>query len=122
MPFVDNAFDAVLSTLTLCTISDVDRAVAEVHRVLKPGECFRFVEHGRAPDRGVAHWERRLDPLQGLVFAGCHLTRDIPGLLAGAGFTLNDLQAASLPGPRAARPWTYLYQGRARKSALMALI
>lgn len=46
--------DHVLTTWTLCSISDVDRALSEIRRVLRPGGLLHFVEHGRSPDRGVA--------------------------------------------------------------------
>src|SRR3954452_2851435 len=44
----DGSFDAVLSTFTLCTIPDVGAALLEVHRVLRPGGTFVFLEHGVA--------------------------------------------------------------------------
>jgi ubiquinone/menaquinone biosynthesis C-methylase UbiE len=49
-------FDAVLSTWTLCTIPNVDAALAELRRVLKPGGSFHFIEHGHAPAEKFAHW------------------------------------------------------------------
>jgi SAM-dependent methyltransferase len=105
----------VLSTLTLCTIPDVARALAEVRRVLRPGGRLHFLEHGLAPDPKVAAWQRRLNPLQGLVFAGCHLDRDIPALVGGAGLRVDDLDTSYLPGPSFTKPWVYGYVGRASR-------
>jgi SAM-dependent methyltransferase len=56
LPFADDAFDTVVSTLVLCTVSDPALAVAEVARVLKPGGRLLFCEHVRA-DSG---WRRSL--------------------------------------------------------------
>lgn len=109
----DESFDCVLSTFTLCTIPDVALALAEVRRVLLPGGAFHFLEHGLAPDASVVTWQRRLEPVQKRVAAGCHLTRDIPALVAEAGLDVVALERRYLPGPKASRPWTYAYLGRA---------
>ncbi|WP_109505585.1 class I SAM-dependent methyltransferase [Nocardioides speluncae] len=109
----DAAFDSALSTFTLCTIPDAVAALREVRRVLVPGGTIHFLEHGLAPDDGVARWQRRLEPAQRAFSGGCHLTRDIPDLLAAAGFEVLDLAEQYLPGPKAARPWSYGYLGRA---------
>lgn len=113
----DASFDAVLSTFTLCTIPDAAQALAEVRRVLVTGGSLHFLEHGLAPDEGVVRWQRRLDPVQRRLFAGCHLSRDIVGLVEGAGLTVVDLERRYLPGPAVSRPWTYGYVGRAVKGA-----
>lgn len=113
----DAQYDAVLSTFTLCTIPAVATALAEVRRVLRPGGAFHFLEHGRAPDAGVVRWQQRLDPVQRRIAGGCHLSRDMPGLVASAGLLVGDVHAAYLPGPRVARPWVYGYLGTATKPA-----
>jgi ubiquinone/menaquinone biosynthesis C-methylase UbiE len=87
LPFPDATFDAALSTWTLCTIPDLDTALAELRRVLKPGNTLHFVEHGLAPDEAVRRCQRRLKRFVG----GCHLTRPIPELITRAGFTITEL-------------------------------
>jgi SAM-dependent methyltransferase len=93
LPFGDDSFDAALSTWTLCTIPDVDAALAELRRVLRPGGTLHFLEHGLAPDARVRRWQRRLEPLQKRVVGGCHLTRETPALLRRAGFEITELDA-----------------------------
>lgn len=104
----DDCCDSALSTFTLCTIPDLDAALREVRRVLRPGGRLHFAEHGLAPDAGVAGWQRRLGPLQGALFAGCHLDRPIADRVSAAGFTLGEVERFYGPGPR---PFAYLYLG-----------
>ena len=106
----DASFDTVLITYTLCTIPDAQSALLEMHRVLKPTGKLLFCEHGHAPDASVARWQERLQPLWGKVAGGCHLGRDIPALLRGAGFRLPSLETGYLPGPK---PFTFHYWGAA---------
>jgi SAM-dependent methyltransferase len=103
----DASYDAVLTTFTLCTIPDVRAALAEVHRVLRPGGTMHALEHGLAPDPRVAAWQHRLEPLQRRVAAGCHLTRDTPALLILAGLQVERLDQAYLPGPGISKPWEF---------------
>lgn len=110
----DASHDAALMTFTLCSIEDPALALREVRRVLRPGGRLHLLEHGLAPEDGVRRWQRRLDPLERRVAGGCHLTRDVPALLAEEGWTTTApgwLEQAYLPGPRVGRPWTYLSLG-----------
>lgn len=114
----DASYDWALSTFTLCTIPDVARALDEVRRVLRPGGGFAFLEHGLAPEPSVARWQRRLDPMQRRFAGGCHLSRDIPALVRGAGLEIAELTSTYLPGtsPRSpGRPWVFGYAGYAAK-------
>lgn len=111
IPLDDASIDTAVTTWTLCTIPDAPRALAELHRVLKPGGVLLFVEHGRAPEPGLAQWQDRLDPLWWRVAGGCHLNRKIDDLISGSGFRIHALANARLPGPRT---HTFLYEGRAQ--------
>ena len=91
LPFADDSFDAALSTWTMCTIPDLEAALGELRRVLKPGGRLHFVEHGLAPDEKVRRWQHRLEPMQKRVFGGCHLTRRIVERIRAAGFTIGEV-------------------------------
>jgi SAM-dependent methyltransferase len=107
----DGCIDAALSTWSLCSVGDARRALGEVRRLLVPGGRFHFVEHGLAPDAGVQRWQRRLEPLQRLLFGGCRLMLPVDALLAEAGFTLERLDTEYIAGPRFS---SYVYRGVAR--------
>jgi ubiquinone/menaquinone biosynthesis C-methylase UbiE len=110
IPYEDRSFDTVVVTYALCTINDPAAALKEMRRVLEPGGCLIFCEHGRAPDASVRRWQRWLTPVWSKLAGGCHLDRDIPALLEQAGFRSTDMRQMYLPGPR---PLTYNYWGSA---------
>ncbi len=109
IPLDDDAVDTVVMTFTLCSIPDPGTALAEMRRVLRPGGELLFCEHGAAPTEGVRRWQRRLNPVQRRVGGGCHLDRDITGLI-GREFEVTDLDTGYMPGPKVS---AYLYTGTA---------
>jgi ubiquinone/menaquinone biosynthesis C-methylase UbiE len=113
LPVESASVDHVLITWTLCTIPDVERALAEMRRVLRPGGLLHFVEHGRSPDVGVARWQDRLTPLQRRVAGGCHLNRPIDKLVASSGFAMTKMDNYYAKGPR---PFGYMFEGVAART------
>lgn len=91
LPFPDQSFDTVVSTWTLCSIDRVDRALAEIRRVLKPDGKFIFVEHGLSPETKTQRWQHRLNGIQKKMAGNCHLDRPIRTLIEAQGFKIEQL-------------------------------
>lgn len=110
IPLPDKSLDTVLSTWTLCTITDVKQALVEARRVLKPEGQFLFTEHGLSPEPSVARWQNRLTPVWRRCAGGCHLNREADVLLQNADFEIANVNKVYL-GPL--KTMTYMYVGRA---------
>ena len=96
----DGAFDAVVTTLVLCSVRDPEAVVREIARVLRPGGRYIFVEHVHAgEDQRFMRWQQEtLDPLQQALADGCHLARDNDVLLSeAAGFRVRRFERLSVP-------------------------
>jgi ubiquinone/menaquinone biosynthesis C-methylase UbiE len=92
LPFPDDSFDSVVSTLVLCSVPDPELVLGEIRRVLTPGGRFLFIEHGGSDDADLARWQRRLDPLWQRLAGGCHLSRNVVASMPSAGFRLVELE------------------------------
>ena len=115
VPLEDASVDTVVLTFTLCSIADWPTALAQMHRVLKPGGRLLFCEHGLAPDPGVRIWQNRINTGWQKLCGGCNLNRDIPALLRAGGFEPDRLESAYIPGtPRIAG---FNYWGEATHAA-----
>ena len=112
LPMADNTFDSVVSSFTLCSIADVEQALAEIYRVMKPGGKFFFVEHGLSNEPKIQIWQNRLTPIQKAIVGGCHLNRNIRQIVENQFDTvsLKELYADNSP-----KIMAYLYKGIATK-------
>ncbi|MHB8526769.1 MAG: class I SAM-dependent methyltransferase [Candidatus Acidiferrales bacterium] len=94
----DNSADAVVSTLVLCSVSDLRAALAEILRVLKPGGGFVFIEHvAAAPGTRLRRWQRRLRPWFHFFADGCNPDRETWRAIESAGFA--DVHLEHFEGP-----------------------
>ena len=102
LPFPDNSFDAVISTQVLEYLPDVDAALAEVHRVLRPAGRVVVVDtdwdsivwhsgNRSLMDRVLAVWEEHAaDPF---------LPRTLSKRLSSAGFDIRLQEVVPLLNP-----------------------
>ena len=97
IPLATDSVDTTVITYTLCTIPDPGRALAEVIRVLRPGGRVLVAEHALAPDPSIAKWQNRVNGLWGKMAGGCHINRDIRGLIDFTPLKIQDWQAMYLP-------------------------
>jgi ubiquinone/menaquinone biosynthesis C-methylase UbiE len=111
IPIESASIDTVVTTWTMCSIPNVDGALAEMRRVLRPSGSLLFVEHGRAPEPRVRWWQDHLTPAWKCLSGGCHLNRAIEDVVQRAGFRIDHIEKGYMRGPN---PMTFMYEGRAR--------
>jgi ubiquinone/menaquinone biosynthesis C-methylase UbiE len=105
LPFNDASFDAIVSTLVLCTVDDVPRALRELCRVLRPGGKLLFIEHVRSDDEKLARTQDRMLPINVRIGHGCHPNRRTLDSIRDAGFEITSLEHDTLKHtPKFIRP------------------
>ena len=84
LPLADASVTVLVSTMLLCSVSDLERSVDEAARVLRPGGRWYFVEHVAASRDNVMlkSLQSAFDGAQSAVCHGCHLTRSPLGAIA----------------------------------------
>jgi len=113
LPFEEGTFDCVVTTFTLCSIRDVQSALAEIHRVLSSDGKYVFLEHGRSEDMRVAKRQDFLNPIQQWVGRGCNINRSIDQLVAKAALQIQSLDRYLLSNTP--RIFAEMYRGVASK-------
>ena len=88
LPYADASFDAVLSTYSVCPLTDPVKGAMELYRVLKPGGLLG-VAHSASPEGRVMRWlaERLEDSIWRFpgITMGCRAVSVLPALTeAGA--------------------------------------
>ena len=105
LPFPDDAFDTVVSTLVLCTVPEPGHALAEIRRVLKPGGSLLFIEHVRSDAERWGRWQDRLARPWAAFASGCQCNRNTLDLLEASGMRVAEVDRRKWNGmPRLVRP------------------
>ncbi len=84
----DQSCDAGVASLVLCSVHDQAAALAELHRVIRPGGELRFYEHIRSDSPRFARFQRVIDVVWPHVAGGCHASRATLDAIEAAGFTI----------------------------------
>ena len=113
LTFPDNSISAVVSTYTLCSIKEINIALKEIHRVVKPGGKYYFLEHGLADNPKTQKWQHRLNPIQKVWADGCNLNRDVKTLILNAGFNIIEMKNCYIK--REPKIVGFMYEGIAIK-------
>ncbi|MFE2087057.1 class I SAM-dependent methyltransferase [Streptomyces sp. NPDC059460] len=120
LPVKSEAFDGAVASLVLCTVRNVERSLAEIERVLRPGGELRFFEHVRADDRGMATVQRALDrTVWPLLGGGCHTARDTLTAIEEAGFVVEAYRKVKMPDWGIRLPTSECVLGVARRTTVV---
>ncbi|MFB6986045.1 MULTISPECIES: class I SAM-dependent methyltransferase [unclassified Streptomyces] len=116
LPVKSEAFDGAVASLVLCTVRNVERSLAEIVRVLRPGGELRFFEHVRADDRAMTAAQYALDhTVWPLVTGGCHTARDTLAAIERAGFVVEAYRRVRMPDRGVRLPTSACVLGVARR-------
>jgi ubiquinone/menaquinone biosynthesis C-methylase UbiE len=96
LPFDDDSFDTVVSTLVLCGVDDQPRALREIRRVLRPGGRLVFIEHVRSDDPKLARTQDRMNGLNRFMVC-CDCNRPTLDTIRKEGFEIERIDQTTMP-------------------------
>ena len=96
LPFEDDAFDQVVASLVLCSVTSPTQVLTEVRRVLKPDGLLRFYEHVRSDSAGWARMQDLITPVWKRLADGCCPNRATVDAIQRAGFVVESLETFPL--------------------------
>jgi ubiquinone/menaquinone biosynthesis C-methylase UbiE len=91
LPFPDASFDTVVCTLGLCGFPDERAAIAELHRVLRPGGTLLLLDHIGSHHRLIHFGQKLLEKLTVRMLGDYQTRRPLP-LVEQAGFVIQERQ------------------------------
>jgi ubiquinone/menaquinone biosynthesis C-methylase UbiE len=106
LSLADDSFDIVVCTLVLCSVSNLEKALSEIHRILRPQGKLIFIEHVAAVNNLKRYrWQCHLEFIWKRIAAGCHTTRCTEEAIVKTGFKIINLNRQSMRGvPPIVRP------------------
>lgn len=100
IPLEDESVDAVVSTLVLCSVDDVEQSLKEIQRILKPGGTFLFMEHVAArKGTFLRKTQRWIKPLWKRMADGCRPDQETKEAIEEAGFDAVNIENFHLSLP-----------------------
>jgi ubiquinone/menaquinone biosynthesis C-methylase UbiE len=104
LPFDDDSFDTVVSTLVLCGVDDQPRTLREIRRMLRPGGRLIFIEHVRSDDPTLAKTQDRMNRVNRFL-VGCECNRPTLYAITREGFEVERLEQTTMNKvPKFVRP------------------
>ncbi|KYP79778.1 class I SAM-dependent methyltransferase [Ferroacidibacillus organovorans] len=83
----DGQFDTVITSLVLCSVTNVRQVLSEIYRVLKPGGQYLFMEHVQHNEAVSRMVQNSLNPVWQHIAGGCQLNRKIADDINASAFT-----------------------------------
>lgn len=102
LPFDDACFDTVVCTLVLCAVPDDHAAIAELHRVLRPGGNLLLLDHVASSWWPILAVQKAVEVVT-IKTSGEHFTRRPLTRLPDAGFEI--VEAHRLRAGTVERVW-----------------
>jgi len=93
----DESFDTIVSTLVLCSVTDLHASLREISRLLRPGGQLLFLEHIASDQPATRRWQRRIEPAWKFCAGNCHLTRDTRTAMEACGLQLRTVTEELMP-------------------------